>query len=60
MADDELQRAVDVLLRRFPASLDGRPERMRALAVLLRKGYEYELAVNALSEHRRQVSGAAG
>jgi hypothetical protein len=32
----------------------------RALGVLLRKGYEYELAVEALTAHRRHATAQAG
>lgn len=55
----ELMRALTLLERRFPGGLNGRRESDRALAVLLRKGYEYELAVDALSEHRRRMGEAA-
>ena len=55
---DELDRAVALLERRFPAGLANRRESERALGVLLRKGYEYELAADALSRHRRQDSQA--
>lgn len=55
----ELERALALLERRFPAGLGGRRESDRALAVLLRKGYEYELAADALSEHRRRVGETA-
>ena len=44
-------RALDLLRRRFPAPPRERRERERALGVLLRKGYEYELALEALGEH---------
>lgn len=52
---DELKRALNLLERRFPTGLPSRRESERALGVLLRKGYEYELAADALSEHRRRV-----
>ncbi|HEY1521851.1 MAG TPA: RecX family transcriptional regulator [Solirubrobacteraceae bacterium] len=55
----ELERALALLERRFPAGCSGRPESQRALGVLLRKGYDYELASDALSEHRRRVGQAA-
>lgn len=55
---NELARALGLLERRFPGGLDGRRASDRALAVLLRKGYEYELAVDALSEHRRRMGAA--
>jgi regulatory protein len=60
-ADDvpsaELDRAVAVLRRRFPAPPQERRERDRALAVLLHKGYDAELALDALEQH---ASGCAG
>jgi regulatory protein len=49
--DGELERAVELLRRRFPAPVDGVRERERALGVLLRKGYEAELALEALARH---------
>ena len=55
----ESERALAVLERRFPGGLSGRRESDRALAVLLRKGYEYELAVDALGEHRRRLGEVA-
>jgi regulatory protein len=54
---DELERALNLLERRFPAGFAGRRDSERALGVLLRKGYEYELASDALSEHRRRAAG---
>jgi regulatory protein len=45
---DELGRALTLLRQRFAAAPRERPERERALGVLLRKGYEYELAVDAI------------
>jgi regulatory protein len=55
----EFGRALALLERRFPSGLSGRRESDRALAVLLRKGYGYELAVDALGEHRRRLGEAA-
>jgi regulatory protein len=49
--EDELERALDVLRRRFPAPLDSLRERERALGVLLRKGYDSELALEAMAHH---------
>ncbi len=57
---NELERAVSLLERRFPQGLPDRRESERALGVLLRKGYEYELASGALSEHRRRAAAAGG
>ena len=47
----ELDRALDVLRQRFPGAPRGGRERERALGLLLRKGYEPELAVDALRAH---------
>lgn len=51
----ELDRALGILRRRFPAPPRGRRERDRALGVLLRKGYESELALDALSAYAREA-----
>lgn len=48
-ADGERERALALLRRRFPAPPRDRGERERALGVLLRKGYDPELALDALS-----------
>ncbi|HZU61015.1 MAG TPA: RecX family transcriptional regulator [Solirubrobacteraceae bacterium] len=55
---DELKRALSVLRRRFPAPPATARDRGRALGVLMRKGYDYELAVEALGEHLRQAREA--
>jgi regulatory protein len=47
----ELERALELLRRRFPDPPRERRERDRALGVLLRKGYESELALDALSAY---------
>jgi regulatory protein len=49
----ELGRALELLRRRFPQPPRERRERDRALGVLLRKGYEQELAIDALNAHAR-------
>lgn len=49
----ELERALELLRRRFPAPPRERRERDRALGVLLRKGYDSELALDALSAYAR-------
>jgi regulatory protein len=49
----ELDRALVLLRRRFPEGVAGRRESDRALGMLLRKGYDYELCADALAEHRR-------
>jgi regulatory protein len=53
-AHDELEAAVAVLARRFPAPPETPRERDRALAMLVRKGYDLELAHDAL----RRFAGA--
>ncbi len=52
----EIDRAVAVLSRRFPIPPRERRERDRALAVLLRKGYNAELALDALARHGGDVN----
>ena len=49
--DDERDRALALLHQRFPVPPRERRDRERALGVLVRKGYEYELAVEALERH---------
>lgn len=49
----ELEAAVALLRRRFPAPPATRRERSRALGLLVRRGYEHELACDALREHAR-------
>jgi regulatory protein len=51
--ETELERALAVLRRRFPEPPEDRRDRNRALGMLLRKGYETELALDALSAHAR-------
>lgn len=51
--ESELDRAVAVLRRRFPEPPVDRRERERALGVLLRKGYDGDLALDALTAHAR-------
>ena len=49
----ERERALALLQSRFPERPRDRRDRDRALGVLLRKGYEPELAVEALSVYSR-------
>jgi regulatory protein len=49
----ELDRALGLLRRRFPDPPRDRRDRNRALGMLLRKGYESELALDALSAYAR-------
>ncbi len=51
--DGEFDRALAVLRRRFPSLAGDRRERERALGVLLRKGYDTDLALEAISAHVR-------
>jgi regulatory protein len=52
--ETELDRALALLAQRFPVPPSEPRERERALGVLLRKGYESELALDALSAYARQ------
>jgi regulatory protein len=49
----EMERALEILRRRFPSPPRERRDRDRALAVLLRKGYDADLALDALTVHAR-------
>jgi regulatory protein len=51
--ETELDRALALLRRRFPTPPRERRERDRALGALIRKGFESELAVDALSTYAR-------
>jgi regulatory protein len=51
--DAERERALELLRRRFPTPPAERRDRDRALGFLLRKGYDSELALEALSEHKK-------
>ncbi len=53
-ADDEFQRALELLRRRFPTPPQNRRERDRALGVMLRKGYDSETAVDALASYAQE------
>lgn len=52
-SESELDRALALLRRRFPDPPRDARDRNRALGMLLRKGYESELAYDALSAHTR-------
>lgn len=56
----ELEAAVALLRRRWPDPPADRRERERALGMLLRKGYESELALDALNAHTRSARAATG
>jgi regulatory protein len=51
--ENELDRALALLRRRFPDPPQDRRDRNRALGMLLRKGYESELALDALTAYAR-------
>jgi regulatory protein len=52
--EDELERARALLERRFPAPPLDRRDRERALGVLLRKGFDSELALEVVAGHSRE------
>ncbi len=49
----ELERAVELLRQRFPRPPQDRKERDRALGMMLRKGYDSEVALDALTVYAR-------
>jgi regulatory protein len=49
--ESEIERAVSLLRQRFPSPAGDRRERERALGVLLRKGYDSDLALDAIAAH---------
>ncbi|HEV7775191.1 MAG TPA: RecX family transcriptional regulator [Conexibacter sp.] len=49
--DDELEAACALLQRRFPALDEDQRKRRRAYGVLVRKGYDHELAWEAIRAH---------
>jgi regulatory protein len=53
--EPELDRALGLLRRRFPKPPSDRRERDRALGVLLRKGYDGDLALDALAAYARGI-----
>jgi len=56
-SEGELERAVALLRRRFPVPPGDLRQRERALGVLLRKGYDTELALEALARHGAPDAG---
>jgi regulatory protein len=50
--ESEKERALAVLRRRFPSPVGDRRERERALGILLRKGYDADLALDAIAVYR--------
>jgi regulatory protein len=53
-AESDLDRALALLRRRFPSPPRDRRERDRALGILLRKGYDPEVALDALASYARE------
>jgi regulatory protein len=51
--DGELAAALELLRRRFPGLADDPHDRRRAFGVLVRKGYDVELAGDAIRAHAR-------
>jgi regulatory protein len=49
--EGEMQAALELLLRRFPAPPESPRDLERALGMLVRKGYDLELAHDALRRH---------
>jgi regulatory protein len=54
----EIDRALAVLRRRFPSPSSDRRERERALGVLLRKGYDSDVAIEAVAAHIRDLDAS--
>jgi regulatory protein len=57
--DDELALAIELLDRRFPMPFDGDRERDKAWRMLVRRGYEPELAYSAVRRHEQGLRDAA-
>jgi regulatory protein len=56
---EELAVAVELLNRRFPLPFAGDKDRDRAWRLLVRRGYEPEIAYAAVRSHERGLPGAA-
>ena len=54
--EEELAAAVDVLRRRLPHAPTGERERQRALGLLVRRGFELELAYDAVRSVERDAA----
>ena len=54
--EGELDAAVELLRRRFPAPPATERERERALGLLVRRGYDLELAYDAVRAHGRRAA----
>jgi regulatory protein len=59
-AEVELERALSLLKRRFAAPPVDRHDRDRALGFLVRKGYDGELALDALTAYARELREHSG
>jgi regulatory protein len=57
--EDELSIAIELLDRRFPLPFDGDRERDKAWRMLVRRGYEPELAYSAVRKHEQGLQNAA-
>jgi regulatory protein len=57
--DEELLVAIELLDRRFPLPFDGDRERDKAWRMLVRRGYEPELAYTAIRKHEQGLRNAA-
>jgi regulatory protein len=57
--EDELALAIELLDRRFPLPFDGDRERDKAWRMLVRRGYESELAYSAVRRHEQGLQDAA-
>lgn len=53
--ESEIDRALALLRRRFPSPVGDRRERERALGMLVRKGYDTDLALDAIAAHAREA-----
>jgi regulatory protein len=56
--EQEIDRALALLRRRFPSPVADRRERERALGMLIRKGYDSDLALAAIAAHTREALSA--
>lgn len=54
--ESEIDRALALLRRRFPSPVGDRRERERALGMLVRKGYDIDLALDAIAAHTREAT----
>ena len=52
----DLEAAVELVRRRFPGPLAGDRERDRALRLLVRRGYDLDLAYDAIRAHGRRAA----